>query len=159
MTHPRPPHLRIEADDLSRPEVRELIADHLADMHATTPAESVHALGVTALRCPDLSFWTAWGEDGLLGCGGLKHLDDRHAEIKSMRTAPRARRRGVASRVLGHLVDEARARGYRRLSLETGAQPFFEPARHLYRAHSFVECPPFDEYRPDPNSVFFTRPL
>lgn len=151
--------IRIEPDDLGREAVRRLLRDHLADMTATSPAESVHALDLDGLREPGVSLWTAWSGDDLLGCAALKHLDQSHGEIKSMRTAAFARGRGLASGLLRHLIDEAVRRGYARLSLETGSHEFFAPARSLYARHGFSECPPFADYRPDPNSVFMTREL
>lgn len=155
------PHetIRIEQDDLTRPEVHGLLQEHLDDMLATSPAESVHALDLDGLRGPDITFWSAWAGDDLLGCAALKELDGTHGEVKSMRTAPAARGRGVASGLLGHLVAEARRRGCTRLSLETGSDEFFSPAHRLYARHGFVDCPPFGDYRPDPHSRFMTRTL
>jgi putative acetyltransferase len=150
---------RIEADDLSRPEVRRLIAEHLSDMRATSPPESIHALDLDALREPAVTFWTLWDDGSLLGCGALKELTPDHGEIKTMRTVSEARGRGIAAQLLGFLLDEARRRGYRRLSLETGTQDFFAPARRLYARHGFVECSPFANYVLDPNSAFMTRTL
>ncbi len=140
------------ADDVLR-----LLEGHLADMRATSPPESVHALDGDALVHPAITFWTAREGPMLLGCGALKELNDMHGEIKSMRTAPEARRRGIATLLLSRILDEARTREYSRLSLETGSQDFFIPARSLYAAHGFVECGPFGDYRLDPNSVFMTR--
>jgi putative acetyltransferase len=151
--------LRIETGDLASPDVRSLLAEHLADMHATSPADSVHALDTEALAVPAVTFWTVRREGELLGCGALRHLTDVHGEVKSMRTARHARGTGVASRLLEHIVAEGHRRGYARLSLETGTQPFFAPARRLYRRYGFVDCPPFDTYQPDPNSTFLTLAL
>ncbi|MFC3381987.1 GNAT family N-acetyltransferase [Couchioplanes azureus] len=151
--------LRIEVDDLGREEVRRLIADHLADMHATSPAESVHALDLTELRAPEVSFWTVWDGAELLGCGALKELDPSAGEIKTMRTRPEARGRGVAAHLLTFLLDECRRRGYRSVSLETGTQDFFAPARRLYGRHGFVPCAPFADYTTDPNSTYMTLRL
>lgn len=145
----------VGCDSPARPDVRTLLEEHLVDMFATSPAESVHALDHGALAGPDITFWTARDDDGvLLGCGALKDLGTGEGEIKSMRTAEQARRRGVAALVLGRILDEARQRGYRRLFLETGSQVFFAPARRLYARHGFITCPPFAGYQPDPNSVF-----
>lgn len=146
--------LTIEPDDLTRQPVRNLIAEHLADMHATSPAESVHALDHAGLGEAGVSFWTAWEGATLLGCGALKELSPDAGEIKAMRTDRAARGRGVATRMLAFLIDESRRRGYRHISLETGSQDFFAPARRLYARHGFVPCPPFADYVPDPNSVF-----
>lgn len=151
--------MEIRLDDLRGPEIRALLEEHLANMRRISPPESVHALDLDGLRRPGISFWTVWDGERLLGCGALKQLDARHGEVKSMRTAMSARRSGVARAVLTHIVDEARRRGYERLSLETGSQPDFEPARRLYASFGFARCGPFDGYAEDPNSVFMTRTL
>ena len=137
----------------------ELLQDHLDSMEPTAPAESRHALDLQALRGPGITFWSIWDGSQLAGFGALKHLDAEHAEIKSMRTASTYLRRGVASRLLRHLIAEARRRGYSRLSLETGSMAYFAPARSLYRAFGFTPCAPFADYLLDPNSVFMTRLL
>ena len=128
-------------------------------MRATSPPESTHALDLEQLREPEVTFWSVWEGHELVGCGALKELDARHGEIKSMRTASGHVRRGVASRVVQHIIAEAKRRGYRRLSLETGSMAYFEPARRLYYKHGFRECPPFDGYVEDPNSLFMTLEL
>lgn len=125
-------------------------------MHEHSPPESVHALDLTALRRPEVSFWTVWSDGELLGCGALKELTPAHGEIKSMRTAPAHRRKGVARAMLEHIIAEARRRAYARLSLETGSMAAFEAARRLYEGFGFEYCPPFGDYREDPNSVFLT---
>lgn len=153
------PDLVLEVDDLSRPEVLALLREHLDDMYATTPAESVHALDVEELRAPGVTFWTAWSDGELVGCAALKEVEPGHGEVKTMRTTAEARGRGVARRVLAHLVEEARRRGWERLSLETGVEDYFAPARRLYASAGFVECAPFAGYRPDPLSVFMTLDL
>jgi putative acetyltransferase len=151
--------LDIRIDDLNGPEIQALLAEHLRGMHAISPPESVHALDLDGLRDPRITFWSVWNGEVLLGCGALKQLDARHGEVKSMRTTLASRRRGVGRAMLMHIVDAARRRGYARLSLETGSQPAFEPARRLYASFGFVECAPFADYRPDPNSVFMTLDL
>lgn len=160
------PAIRIGIDpDLSAGDVVDLLDSHLADMRAVSPPESVHALDLDALRAPAITFCTARDPEGvLLGVGALKRLDDPaaaegHGEIKSMRTAREAVRRGVAATLLAHLLELARSDGIGRVSLETGTQPFFEPARRFYAGHGFSECPPFAGYTDDPNSVFLTRTL
>jgi putative acetyltransferase len=149
----------IRHDDLRGPDIRALLDEHLRDMRAISPPESVHALDLAALRGPDITFWTVWSASELLGCGALKELDPRHGEIKSMRTAAAHRREGVARAMLRHILREAESRGYLRLSLETGSQAAFEPARRLYASFGFAFCPPFGTYGEDPNSVFMTRLL
>ena len=151
--------MQIRIDDLRGPEIAALLQEHLADMHATSPRESVHALDLEGLRRPEITFWTVWDGAILAGCGALKQHDAEHAEIKSMRVASSYRQRGVASVLMRHMLVVAASRGYMRLSLETGSQDFFEPARRLYAKNGFVRCGPFADYRPDPNSVFMTKPL
>ena len=151
--------MRIEVDDLSRPQVHALLTEHLEDMHATSPAESVHALDLSGLRGPDVSVWTAWEAEVLLGIAALKELSPDHGELKSMRTAEAARGQGVASRLLVHVLDDARRRGFARVSLETGTQEYFAAAHRLYERNGFVECPPFGDYVLDPSSTFFSLSL
>ena len=156
--------IRIDRDTPGRADVQELLSEHLADMFATSPAESVHALDSAALSGPAITFWTAREDSEVLGCGALKLLAPggagiRQGEIKSMRTAAHARGRGIATLLLRHIVDEARRSGYGRLYLETGSQEFFAPARRLYHRHGFSTCPPFGDYGEDPNSVYMTLPL
>jgi len=149
----------IRLDDLREPEIIALLGEHLREMHAKTPIESVHALDLEGLRHPDVTFWTAWDGAELVGCGALKRLDPGHAEIKSMRTAEAARGRGVASAVLAHILAEASSAGFGRVSLETGSGEFFAPARALYEKFGFVACGPFADYTDDPNSSFYTRSM
>ena len=151
--------ISIDRDDPLRGDVHELLSEHLADMFATSPAESVHALDHSALSAPSIAFWTAREDGNLLGCGALKLLDSpsgpaRHGELKSMRTTASSRGRGVATRLLLHILDDARSQDLERIYLETGTENYFAPARRLYARHGFTECQPFAEYRPDPNSVF-----
>ena len=149
----------IRIDDLSGPEIADLLQEHLCDMHRVSPPESVHALDLDSLRKPGITFWTIWDAGILAGCGAIKELDPQHAEIKSMRTASSHRRKGVAKQLLQHLLDEAKQRGYTRVSLETGSMDFFIPARALYASFGFENCPPFSDYIEDPNSVFMTKEL
>jgi putative acetyltransferase len=180
--------MRIQADDLTGPEIIALLQQHLNDMHLTSPPESVHALDLTALRTAEVSFWTLWVSQQALsltklspaksspteffatesspteptqlaGCGALKQLDAQTAEIKSMRTAEAFRRQGVAARMLEHLITVARERGYLHLYLETGSMAYFAPARAMYQRFGFIECGPFADYVEDPNSVFMVKHL
>jgi putative acetyltransferase len=151
--------MQIKIDDLSGPEIAGLLGEHLECMAEVSPPESRHALDLDGLRQPEITFWTLWEGEDLAGCGALKELDAGHAEIKSMRTASAYVRQGVATRLLQHLLREARRRGYRRLSLETGAMAYFEPARRLYTKFGFQVCAPFANYREDSNSVFMTMNL
>jgi putative acetyltransferase len=151
--------VHIELDDPARPDVTALLAEHLADMHATSPAESVHALDVSGLTGVGMSFWTARRDGVLLGCAALKELDNTHGEVKSMRTTTESRGTGVGSALLLHVIAESRSRGYTRLSLETGTHDYFEPAHVLYLRHGFVVTGPFAGYTHDPNSAFFALDL
>lgn len=149
----------IRLDTLEDPKVLALLREHLDALAPTAPAESRHALNLDGLRRPDVTFWCAWDGPVLAGFGALRQIDPAHGEIKSMRTGATHLRRGVASRMLQHLIDVANARGYARLSLETGSMAYFEPARTLYASFGFAPCAPFGDYRADPNSVFMTRLL
>ncbi len=152
--------MHIRLDDLTGPEIQALLEEHLHHMHSLSPPESVHALDLTALRAPEITFWTVWSDDGkLMGCGALKELDPGWGEIKSMRTVSTQRGRGVGHAMLQHIVTTARARGYARLSLETGSQPEFASAQRLYERFGFAVCAPFADYVEDPNSVYMTRSL
>ncbi len=151
--------MRIEVDDLNRSEVHALLAEHMINMHELTPAESVHALDLEELRASDVTFWTVWSDAELLGCGALKELSSNHGEIKSMRTPADKRRRGAGRLLLSHIVEEASARGYQRLSLETGPASGFEAAHRLYLSYGFRVCGPFGSYVEDPYSVFMTMTL
>ncbi|HEV2915288.1 MAG TPA: GNAT family N-acetyltransferase [Pyrinomonadaceae bacterium] len=151
--------MEIKIDDLKGSEIYELLREHLKSMALLSPPESVHALDIEALRKPEITFWTVWESGELLGCGALKELDSHHAEIKSMRTSSSHLRKGVAKNLLNHILEEARRRGYGRLSLETGSMEAFEPARQLYANFGFTYCEPFADYVEDPYSVFMTREL
>ncbi len=149
----------IRVDDLTGPEVTALLREHLDAVARISPPESVHALDLDGLRAPEVTFWSVWQRSVLVGCGALKQLDQRHGEIKSMRTASSHLRTGVAAALLEHIIHVARTRGYQRLSLETGSQEAFAPARTLYARFGFEPCGPFGDYVDDPNSVFMTREL
>ncbi len=151
--------MEIKIDDLTGPEVGQLIMEHLQGMKLNSPPESIHALNLEQLRQPNITFWSAWNGKDLLGCGALKELDSKHGEIKSMRTSSAHLRTGVAKRLLQHIIDVAKERGYSRLSLETGSMDAFAPARKLYTSFGFDYCEPFSDYIEDPNSVFMTKEL
>lgn len=151
--------MQIRVDDLAGAEIRALLAEHLCHMHQISPPESVHALDLNDLIQPEITFWSAWTDGELLGCGALKELSPAHGEIKSMRTVFAHRRKGVARAMLQYIIAEARSRSYARLSLETGSMPAFAPARRLYERFGFTHCSPFGSYVEDPNSVFLTRSL
>ncbi|TDC53543.1 GNAT family N-acetyltransferase [Jiangella ureilytica] len=151
--------MKIAVDDLRGPEIAAFLDEHVREMLSITPPESKHALDLDGLRQPEVTFWAVRDGGSVVGCGAIKRLDRQHAEVKSMRTAVARKRSGIASLLLGHIIDEARAMGYTRLSLETGSDDFFAPARRLYEKFGFGYCEPFADYRPDPLSVFMTRTL
>ena len=152
--------MRIGVDDLRGADIVALLQEHLDEMFLHSPPESVHALDLEALRRPEITFWTVRDNDGeLMGCGALKRLDAEHGEIKSMRTAKRHQRKGVAAALMRHILSTARERGYRRLSLETGSPDAFLPARQMYERFGFEDCGPFGDYVEDPYSVFMTIAL
>ncbi len=151
--------MRIVVDDLTGPQIVRFLEEHVREMRATTPPESKHALDLDALRGPGITFWSVMDGGTVVGCGALKRLDADHAEVKSMRTLAARKRSGIASLILGHIIDEAQRMGFTRLSLETGSAEFFAPARKLYEKFGFTYCEPFAGYRPDPLSVFLTRTL
>lgn len=151
--------LGIVEDDLSGEDIRALVALHLSNMHASSPACKVHALPVEALRQPGVTFYSAWMNDDLAGMGAIREIDARHGELKSMRSAPDWLGKGVGEAILLHLLEVARARGYTRVSLETGQGPAFEPALGLYRKHGFVNCAAFADYVLDDFSQCLTLKL
>jgi putative acetyltransferase len=151
--------LRIIEDDLAGAEIIALLRLHLDEMQSWSPVCSVHALPVERLRQSDVTFFSAWDGDTLAGCGAIKHLDDTHGELKSMRTVSDYRGKGVGRAILAHLLDVARARGYARVSLETGRPESFQPAHRLYRGFDFTECPPFADYVLDDFSICMTKLL
>ena len=144
---------------LDDPQVQALLAHHVQSARGQTDPDSAHALDGDGLRSPDVTFWAVWDGDRVIATGALRRLSASHGEIKSMHTVASSRGQGIGSAMLRQIVSEARRKGMSRLSLETGVQPFFAPARALYRRHGFAPCPPFGAYRPDPNSVFMTLDL
>jgi len=151
--------MKIARDDLRGPEVAALLQQHLDEMALHSPPESIHALDLAALREPEIKFWCLWDDKNLAGCGALRTLDHQHGEIKSMRTANEYLRRGVAAKLLNHIIDSARETGLSRLSLETGSMQAFEPARLMYSKFGFELCEPFGDYALDENSLFMTRTI
>jgi putative acetyltransferase len=151
--------MQIKAGDFSDKRLLDLLQIHLATARAETALGSAHALDASELQSPDISFWTIWEDDELLGVGALKELSLDHGEVKSMHTVQAKRRRGVGSAILRHIIATARTRGMLLLSLETGSWEYFRPARNFYQQHGFVTCPPFGDYVSDPNSVFMSLNL
>lgn len=151
--------IEVKVDDLTGSEIQSLLMLHLRSMREVSPPESVHALDLDELRQPGITFWSIWNGRELAGCIALKELNAQHGEIKSMRTVENVHGKGFASQLLRHLIEEAKRRGYCRLSLETGSMPYFLPARKLYEKFGFKACGPFEDYTEDPNSIFMTLSL
>lgn len=151
--------MRIVQGDLNDPRVLDLLQTHLTAARAETAPGSAHALDISNLRSPDISFWTIWDDQELLGCGALKRLSADHGEVKSMHIAHAMRRRGLGHAMLSHIIGVAQAKALSRLSLETGSWEYFRAAREFYKSHGFVECPPFGDYVLDPNSIFMSLDL
>ncbi|MFN3911734.1 GNAT family N-acetyltransferase [Hyphomonas sp.] len=149
----------IRPDDLSSPEMADLIAVHARTMLAASPPESCHFLPLEGLKQPAVSVWSLWEDGALLGCGALKDLGDGTGEIKSMHTREAQRGRGLGRSMLEHILAEAHRRGYTALWLETGSMDAFMPARRLYEAYGFAACGPFGDYADDPNSLFMRLAL
>lgn len=151
--------LRFLLDDLSGEPTRALITRHLAGMRANSPPDGVYAFEIDKLRAPDVSLWSAWSGEDIVGCGALKRIDARRGELKSMRVADPFLGQGVGRALLNHLIGEARGRGMESLWLETGSSPAFAPALRLYETSGFIRCGPFGDYTDNPFSVFMTLPL
>ena len=151
--------LKIKLDDLTDKRTIELIRTHLAGMAENSPPESIHALNVAGLKQDNVTFYSAWEDEDIMGCGALKELTTKHGEVKSMRTVEKHMKKGVARAILLHIINEAKMRGYTKLSLETGSMDAFQPACRLYESFGFTYCEPFDKYTDDPNSLFMTLDL
>jgi len=149
----------IKEGRLDDPRVLALLETHVARARAETAPGKAHALDVSDLKTPDIRFFTLWDGEELLGCGALKILSADHGEVKSMHTAEARRGSGAGSRILAHMIAEARAMGLTRLSLETGTWPYFHAAYWFYLKHGFVDCPPFADYQADPDRRFMTLAL
>ncbi len=145
--------MKFKADDLSGKDVQNLLSEHM-DRHS--PPESRHVLDVKSLQQPEITFWSLWDGNELMGCVALKHWDDQMGEIKSMKTSPAFTRQGVGKHLLEYVIKEANAREYQQLKLETGSMDYFEPARKLYLNYGFEYCGPFGDYFEDPNNVFMS---
>ena len=149
--------MEIKKGNLDSDEVKQLLQEHHDDMLKHSPVESVHALDLSGLKDPSVSFWTVHINGELAGCGALKKLSEQHAELKSMRTAEKFLRKGVAAKLLAHMLEVAQNEAFEEVSLETGTMKAFIPAQTLYKQFGFTECQPFEDYQEDPFSMFFTK--
>ena len=143
--------------NFDHPEVNELLTNHFIELRAASPEGSAHVLDIPGLKVPSIKFWSLWEKEKLLGCGALKFLDDYHGEFKSIRVHNNFRNKGNGIKVIEHLIYEAKKLNIKRLSIETGAGKFFEPARKLFKKCDFELCKPFAHYKEDENSLYFTK--
>ena len=151
--------VRIQSANLEAPEFIALIDTHAELMLSLSPPGSCHFLPMEGLKDPSVTVWEMRDGEDLVGCGGLKEISETHGEIKSMHTLSAKRGAGLGRKMLNHVMTEAKARGYERLSLETGSMDGFKPSRTLYQSSGFEICPPFGDYVEDPYSVFMTKLL
>ena len=143
--------------NFDHPEVNELLTKHFIELRAASPEGSAHVLDIPGLRDSSIKFWTLWENERLLGCGALKFLDKDHGEFKSIRVHDNFRNKGNGIKVIEHLIGEAKKLNVKRLSIETGAGIFFEPARKLFKRCNFRPCRPFAHYKEDINSIYLTK--
>ena len=145
--------------NFDNPEVHELLTNHFIELRAASPEGSAHVLDIHGLKVPSIKFWSLWEKDKLVGCGALKFLDDVHGEFKSIRVHNNFRNKGIGIKVIEHLIHEAKKLNIKRLSIETGAGKFFEPARKLFKKCNFEPCKPFAHYKEDVNSIYLTKQI
>ena len=143
-------------DNFDNPEVHELLVKHFIELRSVSPEDSCHVLDIAGLKDPTIKFWSLWDDDQLMGAGALKFLDKEHGEFKSIRVNDKFRKKGNGIKVVNHLIDEAKKLNVRKLSLETGAGIFFNPARKLFNQCGFKPCEPFSHYKKDINSVYMS---
>ena len=143
--------------NFDHPEVNELLKKHFVELRAASPEGSAHVLNISGLKVPSIKFWSLWENNKLMGCGALKFLDADHGEFKSIRVHDNFRGKGNGIKVINHLIIEAKKLKIKRLSIETGAGNFFEPARKLFKKCNFEPCKPFAHYKEDVNSMYFTK--
>ena len=139
------------------PQVNELLTKHFIELRSVSPEGSSHVLDIPGLKDPSIKFWSLWENNKLIGCGALKFLEKNHGEFKSIRVADEFRKRGVGERIINHLIEEAKSLNVKRISIETGAGKFFEPARKLFKKCNFELCEPFAHYKEDVNSLYLTK--
>ena len=143
--------------NFDNPEVNDLLRKHFIELRAASPEGSAHVLDIPGLKVPSIKFWSLWNNEKLLGCGALKFLDKSHGEFKSIRIHDSFRNKGNGVKIVKHLIEEAKKLKIERLSIETGAGKFFEPARRLFKKCNFKPCGPFAHYKDDINSIYFTK--
>ena len=137
-------------------QVNELLKKHFIELRSVSPEGSTHVLDIDGLKDPSIKFWSLWENNEIIGCGALKFLEKGHGEFKSIRVADNFRKKGIGEKIINHLILEAKKLNIVKLSVETGAGNFFQPARKLFNKFGFKECPPFAHYKEDPNSCYYT---
>ena len=142
--------------NFDNPEVHKLLIKHFIELRSVSPEGSAHVLDIAGLKDPTIKFWSLWNENDLMGSGALKFLDKEHGEFKSIRVSDNFRGKGNGTKVINHLINEAKKLNIKRLSLETGAGDFFSAARKLFNNCGFKPCKPFSHYKNDINSVYMT---
>ena len=143
--------------NFDHPEVDELLTKHFIELRAASPEGSAHVLDIPGLKVPSIKFWSFWKNDKLMGCGALKFLDKNHGEFKSIRVHDDFRNKGNGIKLINHLINEAKKLKINRISIETGAGKFFDPARKLFKKCNFEPCQPFAHYKLDSNSIYLTK--
>ena len=145
--------------NFDNPEVHELLIKHFIELRSVSPEGSTHVLDIAGLKDPFIKFWSLWDENNLMGIGALKFLDKEHGEFKSIRVSDKFKDKRNGSKIINHLINEAKKLNIKRLSLETGAGDFFLTARKLFNKCGFEPCEPFSHYKKDINSIYMTMPI
>ena len=145
--------------NFNHPKVNELLKKHFIELRAASPEGSAHVLDIPGLQVPSIKFWSLWENENLLGCGALKFLEENHGEFKSIRVHDNFRKQGNGIKIIKHLIEEAKKLDIKRVSIETGAGSFFNPARKLFRNCNFEPCEPFAHYKKDINSIYLTKQI
>ncbi len=143
--------------NFENPDVNQLLLKHFVELKAASPEGSAHVLDIQGLKEKSIRFWSLWEKEKLIGCGALKFLKKDHGEFKSIRIHDEFRNKGFGIKIINHLIDEAKKLGIKRISIETGAGKFFEPARRLFKKCNFIPCKPFAHYKDDENSIYLTK--
>lgn len=151
--------IEIKLDDLSGEPIKKLLETHLKNAALHSPEDAIFALDIKALKAPEISFWSAWQDDQILACGAIKMLDQEHGEIKSMHTLEKARGKGIGNQLVCHILQQAKGKNIKRLSLETGTAEAYYPAHRLYKRHGFEQCRPFADYQESIHSLYMTKIL
>ena len=143
--------------NFENPDVNQLLLKHFVELKAASPEGSAHVLDIQGLKEQSIRFWSLWEKEKLIGCGALKFLKKDHGEFKSIRIHDEFRNKGFGIKIINHLIDEAKKLGIKRISIETGAGKFFDPARRLFKRCNFIPCKPFAHYKDDENSIYLTK--